>query len=85
MFFSADKDRKMLRRMKYTDQKTFTWSRQILQEVRLREHMDMLQSGNSCLVSDIEERVLNRNKEIITSKSLVYADLPKGVHYEEWT
>ena len=47
--------------------------------------MDMLKPDKSCLISDIEERVLNRNHEIISSKSLIYADLPKGVNREEWT
>lgn len=49
------------------------------------QHINMLKPRKSCLISDIEERVLKRNKGIISSKSLVYADLPGGVHHEEWT
>jgi hypothetical protein len=45
----------------------------------------MLPAGRSCLISDVEERVLNRNRKEVTTKRLVYTELPSGSKQEEWT
>ncbi|MFC2081411.1 hypothetical protein ACFLR8_04295 [Bacteroidota bacterium] len=49
-----------------------------------QQHVNLLKSRCSCLISDIEERILNRENKIISTKSLVYADLPEGDLLEEW-
>ena len=49
------------------------------------QHLDLLPAGCSCLISDVEERVLNRANQAVSSKRLAYTDLPKGSNQGEWT
>ena len=57
----------------------------ILRKRIQQQHLDLLKPGHACLISDIEERVLNRENSIISSKRLLYAELPEEIHREEWT
>jgi len=50
-----------------------------------QQHLDMLPAGRSCLVSDIEERVLNRGNNLVSTRRLVYSNLPDGKDIEKWT
>ena len=44
----------------------------------------MLPAGRSCFISDIEERVLNSENNLVSTKRLVYSNLPEGKDMEEW-
>lgn len=59
--------------------------KEILRKRIQQQHLDLLRPGHACLISDIEERVLNRDNRIISSKRLLYAELPEDIHREEWT
>ncbi len=57
-----------------------------------KQHLELLKPDCACLVSDIRERVLNREGEVISTKQLIWAELPPTRRYpsagpdrQEWT
>ncbi|MFC2113546.1 hypothetical protein ACFLTA_09790, partial [Bacteroidota bacterium] len=50
-----------------------------------KQHIDLLPAGGSCLISDVEERVLNRDNSLVSKKKLSYTKLPQGNRQDEWT
>jgi hypothetical protein len=49
------------------------------------QHLKLLEPGRSCLISDTEERVLDRKGTLVSSRPLVFATLPEGRENREWT
>jgi len=49
------------------------------------QHLSLLEPGLSCLVTDVEERVMDKNDRQVSSKILVYCDLQEGRKAESWT
>ena len=48
------------------------------------QHLSLLKSGRSCLITDSTERVINREGELISEKSLIHCQVPEGQRREEW-
>jgi len=49
-----------------------------------RSHLDFLATARACLISDTEERFINREGQEIESKKLIYAGFPEGSRQESW-
>jgi hypothetical protein len=49
------------------------------------QHLSLLGPGRSCMITDAEERVINREGLQASSKTLVHCEFPKGVRTETWT
>jgi hypothetical protein len=56
----------------------------VLRQKIQQQHINLLKSNSSCLVSDIEEISLNNDLEVIASKPLIYTELPDGNPLNEW-
>ena len=52
---------------------------------RIQEyHLSLLKPGESCLISDQEEIIINKRKPHIQTKKLLYANLPAGIKKQHW-
>lgn len=47
-------------------------------------HISMLPKGKSCLITDIEEEILNPDNELIGINPLIRVDLPEGNFSQHW-
>jgi len=48
-------------------------------------HLNLLPKGKSCLITDCEELIYNKNDELEERKSLIYASLPESKNIDHWT
>jgi len=55
-----------------------------LREKIQRAHIDILPNGKTCLISDVEELMVNANNEVVTKKKLAYTDLSKFKEEASW-
>lgn len=55
-----------------------------LRKIIQYNHLDLLLSYPSCIISDIEEIIINKNNIIEKTNSLVHCMLPKGKNSKEW-
>ncbi len=49
-----------------------------------RSHLDFLKATRACLISDTEERIINRQDQETERKKLIYAGFPEGRRQESW-
>lgn len=49
-----------------------------------QQHIDLLKSNRSCLISDVEEIKLDQNHEIIATKPLIFVTIPDSQVQKEW-
>ena len=59
------------------------------QEKQLRKiiqtnHIRSLPEGKSCIITDFEEILYNKEDNVETKRPLIYADLPEGRFSEQW-
>ena len=47
-------------------------------------HLEILPREKSCLISDMEEELIDEDDQLVGAHPLVYATLPKGKHMEQW-
>ncbi len=48
-------------------------------------HLSLLETGSSCLITDIKEIIINRRKEVHQEKELIHIELPGGRSRKCWT
>jgi hypothetical protein len=50
-----------------------------------QQHLELLEPGRACLVSDISERILDGTAKVISTKPLIWTELPESNTRQEWT
>jgi hypothetical protein len=70
-----------LRKFKYVNDQVFKNLRHNIQKA----HVRLLETTDSCLITDFEELVFNRTDDLIEKKPILYTELPESVQTKEWT
>jgi hypothetical protein len=48
------------------------------------QHIGLLPAGKSCLITDVEEKGYNRRNELVSSRNLIYTELPETDCLRTW-
>jgi len=56
----------------------------VFQKTIQQHHIELLPQGKTCLISDFEEELLDKNDHVIGVNPLIHVDLPEGNFSRQW-